>query len=538
MLELARKDWTLIKAVREQARRLGERKFLTFEDGAVLTFSGLERESDELARALAAKGVGEGDRVLALLTNGREFLPLMIATHKLGAVFVTVNTELRGSFLEHQLRNSEPRVVLVDRGLVKSFAGIDVSSAGTKCVVLVGAGEVSGDFGAGVEVVTVADLAKAQKPGVQLFEPGPAEVCTVIYTSGTTGPSKGVLIPHAHAFLMADRAMRRVGVGEDDTYYICMPMFHSNALFMQTFACLLGGGSAYVVKRFSPNRWLEDVRRSGATLTNGLGVIPEFIFRTAPTPHDRDHKLRTMMAVPIANEWGSAFQERFGVKFVQGYGMTEINIIAYGGEDDELLPGLAGPILTEFFDVRIFDENDDDLPQGSIGEIVVRPKVAHCFMAGYQRMPEKTIEAWKNLWFHTGDAGKIDERGRLHFIDRIKDCIRRRGENISSFEVEQVINSHPVVAECAVFAVKPADAGGEDEVKACVVLKTGAALEPVALLDYCQDRMPRFAVPRFVEIVPELAKTATGKLQKEALKKSGITPTTWDRESVGYKLKR
>jgi carnitine-CoA ligase len=359
----------------------------------------------------------------------------------------------------------------------------------------------------------------------------------VIYTSGTTGPSKGVLIPHAHGYLMARNAAKTLRVGEEDVYYICMPMFHSNALFMQAFGCLLAGCRAYVVKRFSPSRWLDDVRASQATLTNGLGVIPEFIFRQPPTDHDRDHRLRTMMAVPIGAEWGEPFQERFGVRFVQGYGMTEINIVAYSGDDDELLPGLAGPILEEY-DVRIFDEQDRELARNSIGEIVVRPNVPFCFMAGYQRMPEKTVEAWQNLWFHTGDAGRIDEKGRLHFVDRIKDCIRRRGENISSFEVEQVINSHPDVAECAVIAVKPADAGGEDEVKACVVPKPGKTIDPVALLDYCQDRMPRFAVPRFVETVGELAKTPTGKVQKEPLKKAGITDATWDRESVGYKLKR
>jgi crotonobetaine/carnitine-CoA ligase len=372
----------------------------------------------------------------------------------------------------------------------------------------------------------------------ELVRPAPRDISTVIFTSGTTGPSKGVLMPHAHAYLMGYTLARRLEMTEDDLYYVCMPMFHSNALFMQTIGSLIAGARVFIVRRFSPSRWLEDVRRTGATLTNGLGVIPEFIFRQPPTPHDRDHKLRAMMAVPIAAEWGSAFEERFGVPLVQGYGMTEINIVAYGVPGDPLEPGCAGAVLEEFFEVRIFDADDHPVATGQIGEIVVRPKLPWCFMAGYQRMPEKSVEAWQNLWFHTGDAGRLDARGRLYFVDRIKDCIRRRGENISSFEIEQVIGAHPQVAESAVVAVKATDQGGEDEIKACVVLKPGAALAPEALLDFCQERMPRFAVPRFVEFVDVLPKTATGKLQKENLRRAGRTSTAWDREAVGYVVRR
>jgi crotonobetaine/carnitine-CoA ligase len=345
-------------------------------------------------------------------------------------------------------------------------------------------------------------------------------------------------MPHAHVVLMGYGLARRLQVTENDIYYVCMPMFHSNALFMQVVGSLMAGASAFVVRRFSPSRWLDDVRKSGATFTNGLGVMPEFIFRQPPTPHDRDHKLRAMMAVPIAAEWGRAFEERFGVPLVQGYGMTEINIVAYGVAGDPLEPGCAGAILDDFFEVRIVDADDRTITDGRVGEIVVRPKEPWCFMAGYQRMPEKTVEAWQNLWFHTGDAGRFDARGRLFFVDRIKDCIRRRGENISSFEIEQVIAAHPMVAESAVVAVKATDQGGEDEIKACVILKAGQPLAPEALLDFCQERMPRFAIPRFVEFVAALPKTATGKLQKEELRRGGGGGEVWDREAAGYVIRR
>jgi crotonobetaine/carnitine-CoA ligase len=324
-----------------------------------------------------------------------------------------------------------------------------------------------------------------------------------------------------------------------DCQYICMPLFHAMGLLLQVLSALIAGSRAYCIERFSPNRWLDDVRNCGATVTNALGVIPEFIFRAPETEFDQDHKLRAIMAVPVAAEWGEAFEKRFNIRFIQGYGMTEVNLPCYTNEDDPLLPGMAGHVLDEFYQVQVVDaETDVELPQGEIGEIVVRPKVPFCFNQGYFRMPERTVEAWRNLWFHTGDAGYFDPEGRLFYADRIKDRIRRRGENISSFEVEQVLNDYPLVNESAVVGIKVEGAGGEDEVKACIVTDGGAEIDNVALLDYCVERIPRFAVPRYIEAMEEIAKTATGKMLKEDLRQAGITNRTWDRESVGYKIAR
>ena len=218
--------------------------------------------------------------------------------------------------------------------------------------------------------------------------------------------------------------------------------------------------------------------------------------------------------------------------------MTECNIPAYGKLEDPVMAGCAGHIDNDFFEVKIVDaDTDEEMPKGEVGEIVVRPTQPACFMQGYYNMPERTIEAWRNLWFHTGDAGRFDEEGRLFFIDRIKDCIRRRGENISAFEVEQVINNHPEVAESCVIGVRDADAGGEEEVKACVV-SVGNGVEPTSILDWCVERMPRYAVPRYIEYVDALDKTPTGKLQKQVLRDAGITSDTWDREDVDYVVPR
>jgi crotonobetaine/carnitine-CoA ligase len=542
MLELEKSRWTLVELAREQAERFGEREFLRFEHGTVLSYAGYERDTDRLAAAFAALGVVRGDRVLALIKNRIEFMLVMLAAQKLGAIFVTINTELKGAFLAHQLGNAEPRVVVVDAELLPAFAGI-AAGTGKVAAVVVTAGAVPAILPAALASARAMDFsafaALAEGRRVELYQPAPQDIACIMYTSGTTGPAKGVLMPHAHCYLFGFGLRRTLDLTPDDVYYICMPLFHANGLLMQVLAVLLAGARAYIVERFSPSRWLDDLRLSGATVTNALGVMPEFIFRQPPGPRDREHNCRRMMAVPIGADWGPLFGPRFGIQIRQGFGMTECNIPVYGKPGDPLLPGLAGHVLDDFFELRIVDpDTDEPLPRGEVGEIVVRPKAANCFMAGYFRMPERTVEAWRNLWFHTGDAGRLDEAGRLNYVDRIKDCVRRRGENISSFEVEQVLNSYPGVAESAVVGIRIGGAGGEEEVKALIVPRPGAAIDQTALLDWCIERMPRFAVPRFVELVPELEKTPTGKLRKQALRDAGVTPATWDREAAGCELPR
>ena len=534
------REWTLVHLIRGQAGGQGERPFVRFEDGQAFTYRALDAWTDELAGSLAALGVQPGDRVLGLIGNRAESIGMLFATVKLGAVWVPLNTGLRGAFLQHQLRNAEPRVVVLEDRLAANLAAVTAGPVAPEALVIVGDGATpTPTCLSGSRRLTWPEL-RALRASAHLVTPEPGDVAMIMYTSGTTGPAKGVLIPHGHCYLAGLGLAEATALTAADRYFICMPLFHANALLMQFLGCLIAGAEAVVTERFRATTWLEEVRAAEATITNGLGVIPEFIFRQPPTDRDRDHRLRLMMAVPIAPEWGAAFEGRFGVPFMQGFGMTECNIVAYTRPGDPLVPGCAGYPLDDWFDVAIADPATDTLlPAGQTGEIVVRPKVPGCVMAGYFRMPEKTVEAWRNLWFHTGDAGRFDDAGRLHFVDRIKDCIRRRGENISSFEIEQVLNAHPAVAESAVVAVKVAGAGGEDEVKAYVVPAAGAAVDPVALLDWCAPRMPHFAVPRFVEVVTgDLAKTPTGKLQKTPLREAGITPATWDRESIGYVVRR
>ncbi len=340
----------------------------------------------------------------------------------------------------------------------------------------------------------------------------------ILYTSGTTGPSKGVLIPHAHCFLFGLGTAEAAALTPADRYFICMPLFHANALLLQFVGSLIAGAEVAVAERFRASTWLAEVRAAQATVTNGLGVIPEFIFRQPPTDRDRDHRLRLIVSVPIAEEWGHAFESRFGVPFMQLFGMTECNIVAYTRLGDALVPGCAGYLLTEWFDVRIVDpDRDVTLPPGRVGEIAIRPKVPGGFMAGYFRMPDRTVEAWRNLWFHTGDAGRLDDQGRLHFVDRIKDCIRRRGENISSFEVERGVQRHPDVLECAVVGRLNPEWG--EEVMAFVVARPDGLATAEALDALCLANIARFKRPKDYRFIDSLPKNNYGKILKTELRR-------------------
>jgi carnitine-CoA ligase len=311
-----------------------------------------------------------------------------------------------------------------------------------------------------------------------------------------------------------------------------------NALLMSLGACLISGASAYVVRRFSASKWLSDVRASRATITNMLGVMAEFILQQPEGADDRQHRLRRVMAVPLSGQWAEAFCRRFDVRLVQVYGMTECNMVSFTDIDEEQIPGCVGPISEEYFDVEVVDPDSDALvgPE-RVGEIVVRPKVPFGFMQGYLGIPETTVRAWRNLWFHTGDAGKWDAQRRLHFVDRIGDCIRRRGENISSFEIEQVLMTHDAVQECAAIGIKVAGAGGEDEVCVYVVPKA-EALDWIPFTDWCVGNLPRYAVPRYFRAVLAIEKTPTGKVKKRELRERGVTADMWDREEAGYKIAR
>jgi crotonobetaine/carnitine-CoA ligase len=507
-----KRNWVVGTVLARQAKARGDRPFLQFEDWPPQTYAAVDAMANRVAHGLAKLGVHHGDHVGVFLPNSLEHCYLWFGINRLGAVHVAINTGYRGRFLSHVLTNARCKVVICDPALRPR---VD---------------EILEELPEHPQVFdSLAPLLHDSALPVDA-EVSYRDVATIMYTSGTTGPSKGVLMPHAHNYLLGLGIVDNLRLTEDDTYYVCLPLFHANAMFLQVYSTLIAGGRAVIVPKFGASNWIDDIRRYRCTITNTLGVMMEFILKQPARPNDADNALRVVLAVPMPPSLAPGFRARFGCQILEGFGMTEVNIPLYTPLDAPPRDGSCGKVYGRYFEVRVVDpDTDEELPPGEIGEIVVRPREPFAFSLGYHAMPEKTVEAWRNFWFHTGDAGRRDEDGYFYFVERIKDCIRRRGENISSYEIESVLMSHPAIAEAAAVAVKSEVVGGEDEVKVCLVLQPDAQVTFEALAAYCLPRMPTFAVPRYWEFLDKLPYTPTEKIQKALLRAAGVTRTTWDR---------
>ncbi len=361
----------------------------------------------------------------------------------------------------------------------------------------------------------------------------PRNMLTILYTSGTTGPSKGVCCPHAQYFWWGANTAALLGLTGNDVLQSTLPLFHTNAL-NTFFQAMLMGISVTFEKRFSASDFYAALTRSQATATYVLGAMVPILLSRPRGPEESGHRARIALAPGVPARFHAEFTERTGIKLVDGWGSTETNFVL-GATWDKQRPGTMGPVFTGF-QARVVDQDDSDVPDNQPGELIVRADEPFAFATGYFGAPEKTVEAWQNLWFHTGDRVVRESDGYFRFVDRIKDAIRRRGENISSFEVEQVLLSHPAVANAAAFPVRSALA--EDDVMIAVVLHPEQTLAELDLIKYCEPLLPYFAVPRYVEFVAELPTTENGKVQKYKLTERGVTLATWDCEAAGYKVKR
>lgn len=533
--------WVVHKVLDSMVESQGERPFIQFEFERPLTYRQSQEMSYRVGNAFAQAGVEFGDMVALMMPNCLEYLWAWFGLNRLGAVPVAVNTAYKGAFLTHVLTNSEAKFAVVDREYLSWLADIESTIPKLRTVYLTGEPPTEAEqalFGQ-IQLRPFTEL-EAGSPMPIDVEVEYSDIGMVMYTSGTTGPSKGVLMPHGHLYLFGQAMASHMALTRDDRYYICMPLFHAQGSLMQTYAVLQSGGSAMLARQFRATTWIDDIRAFGATVSNTLGVMSDFILRQPERESDRDNQLRMLCAVPVTTETVKVLRERFDIpQFNELFGMTECNIPIVRPIDAPDEAGCSGKVWDEYFEVRIANpDTDEALPFNEVGEILVRPKEPFCFMQGYKGMDDRTVETWRNFWFHTGDAGRMDERGFVWYIDRIKDTIRRRGENISSYEVEAVLLEHPAVMEAAAVAVK-ADEGGEDEVLACLVLNPAESEPlPADLLDFCAPRMPYFAVPRYIEFIDEIPKTPSQKIQKNKLRDRGLGPGTWDREAAGYKLSR
>ena len=510
MIDVA--DRTLPRILARQAETRPDQAYLRFGEGPPITFGDIDERTDRIANSLRRLGVAKGDRVAMILPNCLEIVTIWFALAKLGAIEVPVNFELRGALLSHVLNNSGAEVVVCHGSLLESIAPV---LEGIRTVVV-----VEGTGG------TLAYDELLLGPSTPLdADVSYADPLAILYTSGTTGPAKGAVMPHHQYYVWVDLYARSLQLSNDDMYFSPLPLFHADGQLWGAYFPLVFGTTGTFVERFSASRYWDQVRASGATATNMLGSMGHILWKREPADTDADNPLRIAQALPMVT-FKKEFEERFGLQLVTGYGQTETNWVSYD-TPDESREGSCGKVASDHFDVQIVDDLDQPLPARSIGEIVVRPKQPWSTSTGYHAMPDETLRAWRNLWFHSGDAGYLDEDGWLYFSDRIKDVIRRRGSNISAFELESVIDAHPLVRESAAVAV-PSELS-EDDVMVFVV----GQLDAQDLLTYCREQLPRYMVPRYVEILTApLPRTPTEKISKPELRRRGVGPTTWDWEAA------
>jgi carnitine-CoA ligase len=504
--------------LRSRAESHAAEPFLRFREG-VLTYREVDTEANRVAQGLIELGVGKGDHVAVMLPNCPELVSVIFALARLGAVAVPVNTAHRGELLRHVLFSSDTTTLVIDAEYADRLP-LDRLPGLARIVVRGGTlpGAVSFDSLRGLDTTE-------PRAGVVF-----SDLQAIMYTSGTTGPSKGAMVSHSLALTCAYDSLDFLDRWSKTTY--CpLPLFHAAGLWDGVFSALLSGGSIAVVERFSASRFWDDVRYFGAQVALSVFSMIPILMSAPPSPRDRDHPLEMFYMGKSALD--EPLRERFGVRSVETYTSTEAGI-ATGSPYGEWRLGSCGTVHSERFDAAVVDEHDRLLGPGEPGELVLRPKQPYVITTGYYGTPEATADVFRNLWFHTGDRVWRDEDGYFYFLDRMKDSIRRRGENISAFDLECEVNTHPAVLECAAFGV-PSELEDED-VKLAVVLRPGMSLTPEELVEFCAERLPKFMVPRYVELMAALPRTPTDKVAKYKLRERGdhgLTDETWDGEAVG-----
>jgi len=509
------------------ARERPDRTFLAFADGSGWSFAEMLARTRRAAAGLQQLGVKRGAHVLCWLPNCGDSVVTWFAANTLGAVWVPLNTAYRGTLLANAIALSDAEVMVVDAELLPRIdAGM---TARLRDVVVIGKAS---------DTETLAlryHGAAALLPGEPL-PAGPAappvlpwDVNMMIFTSGTTGPSKGVLCTYVQTW--SGGAMAMDYFGPDDHLLANLPLFHVSGAGA-VMDRLTKGGTCVLYDGFSPSAFWDTVRRFGITGCCLVGAMTQFLLKQPASADDRDHPLRAVITVPW-NQDSLAFGKRFGVQMHTAFNMTEIATPIRSEANPPALGTCGKPRAG--VEARIVDRDDIEVAPGTVGELVLRTSRPWEITQGYYRNPEATAQVWRNGWFHTGDAFYQDERGYLFFVDRMKDTIRRRGENISSFEVESEASAHPAVRESAAIPV-PSELG-EDEVMLVVAPIPGQCIDPAELLRFMAPRMAHFMLPRYIRVIEALPKTPTAKVEKHRLRSAGVTVDSWDREAHGYTVR-
>ena len=491
-------------------------------EGVEYTLAQVAHRVHVLARNLQAKGVGRGTRVALFMEISPEYLFSWFAIAQLGAVEVPINTAYRGELLHYQLDKARATLLVADEGPLSTAVQAVVDRLPRLGEVLVFPGSYSPLLANDLDVDSLS-----------VVGPAPSDVSCVLYTSGTTGPSKGVLLTHHHQVSFGHFFANIAGVGPEDVILNYSPFFHISGKFI-TLACLLTGARMVLRRRLSIERFWSEAREYGITTFVAIGGVCHMLHGRTPRDDDADNPIRVVYAVPAPAEIYEDFERRFDLKIVEAYGSTESNLVV-NSSLHESTPGPCGR-ANRVFDVTVVDPDDEAVPAGQAGEIVIGCADPLLLSAGYDNLPEVTEKAWRGGRFHTGDRAYIDDTGALWFSDRIKDSIRRRGENISSYEVERMVNAHPAVTESAAIGA-PSELG-EEEVRVAVVLREGAHADPEELFLYYAESMPYHMVPRYIDILDSLPRTPTDKIEKYKLRTAPIGPATWDAAHAGWRATR
>jgi len=520
---------TLLAAWQRALAAGPERIFVDFS-GDQYRYGEFDRITNRLARALADLGVRAGDTVASMLDNGVDALSIWLAANKLGAISVPLNTALRGEFLRHQVEDSSAKIFLCEADYLPRL--FEIADHLTQLKLVLQRGRLGSTPVCGFVVRAFDDHRGTDETPLPV-QVQPADLSCIIYTSGTTGPSKGSMQSYNFMCNLARQRLKANPASADDITFTPMPLFHNNALTTGVIGTILSMGRIVIAPRFSVSGFWPEIERSGATIVSFMGTMATML---ADAPDDASAircrgQVHTVRGVAFSDLTKEAWRTRFGSRFVgsNDYGMTEVHAITSLPGGEYAAPNSSGKRNDEF-DVRIVDDDDRELPPGTPGEVIVRPLKPFIMFSGYWRRPEATMNAMRNLWFHTGDLGKFDDAGFLYFLDRKKDYLRRRGENISSFEMEAAFKQHPAIAEVAVHAV--ASPLGEDDVKVTAVLKPGVSVSEEALCRWCLDRVPHYAVPRYIEFRDSLPKNPQDKVLIYRLREEGATSATWDREQA------
>ena len=529
MAKYTHEHGSIPELLRRRAREVPDKVFLTMDD-ASLSYGELDRSSRAFAGALALSGIGANDRVGIMLDNSLEFFSCWFGTLRLGAIEVPLNTSLRGKHLEYIIGNCGMTLLITSQAYLLRFQDIALPES-LKQIVVLTTGEASVNrLAIGFGGCSLVALSAFLKEGEMIaMEDAPLTIASpaaIIYTSGTTGPSKGVVCPHGHLLALGAETLELLEVGLQDVIYDAHPLYHAHSQGQAVMAAMIADIRLVMRKSFSASRFIGDMVDYGVTTAFLIGAAG-LVLKQPKSEEDKQHRLRVINAVPVPKELHRQLEERFGVPVVEIYGMSEMGVITCSPIAARVT-GSCG-VASPYREVSIVDEMDRQVAVGEVGQVVVRPRVPWVTFLEYWGMPEKSLEAFRNMWFHTGDSGRLDAKGYLHFIGRIKDSIRRRGENISAFEVEQVINAHPAVLESAVLAY-PSPVG-EDDVWVVVVRVPQTELTAVELLAYCETALPRFAVPRYIQFEEQLPKTPTERIEKYKLSARGLASDSFDREN-------